>query len=90
MNVVVDIIHKQDTGIAGDLEAKIAQKNSEIPSKVNSKENKYINMSEKFLVVSFLRCLGEEKYAEAHKYLHKIMESKLAIRIAKNKGLKLF
>lgn len=67
-----------------------SQKNSEKTLKVNTKENKYINMSEKFLIVSFLKTLNEKKYAEAHKYLHKIMESKLTVRIAKNKGQKLF
>ena len=90
MNIAVEINKTEDTGIASTLETKAAQKNSENSLKVGNEENKYINMSEKFLVVNFLKNLNEKKYAEAHKYLYKIMESKLASRIAKNKGLKLF
>lgn len=90
MNIAIEITKKEDAGVAGDLAAKATEKNSENSLKVNNEENKYINMSEKFLVVNFLKNLNEKNYAEAHKYLHKIMESKLASRIAKNKGLRLF
>jgi len=90
MNIAIEITKKDDAGIASDLEAKAVQKNSENSLKVNNEENKYINMSEKFLVVNFLKNLNEKNYAQAHKYLHKIMESKLASRIAKNKGIKVF
>lgn len=52
--------------------------------------NKYIGMREKALIVNFLKSINEKNYALAHKYLKNIMETKLANRIAKNKGVKLF
>lgn len=52
--------------------------------------NKYIGMREKALIVNFLKSINEKNYAQAHKYLKNIMETKLANRIAKNKGVKLF
>jgi hypothetical protein len=51
--------------------------------------NKY-NMQERVNLVNFLKQLNEKNYAEAHKYLKKVMESKLANRIAKNKNVRLF
>jgi len=90
MNIAIEVTKKENNGIANELEAKISQKNSANPLKVKELENKYINMNEKFLVVNFLKNLSEKNYAEAHKYLHKIMESKLAARITKNKSVNLF
>lgn len=52
--------------------------------------DKYIGMREKALIVNFLKSINEKNYALAHKYLKNIMETKLANRIAKNKGVKLF
>jgi hypothetical protein len=51
--------------------------------------NKY-NMQERVNLVKFLKQLNEKNYAEAHKYLKKVMESKLVNRIAKNKNVRLF
>lgn len=51
--------------------------------------NKY-NMQERANLVNFLKQLNEKNYAEAHKYLKKVMESKLTNRIAKNKNVRLF
>lgn len=51
--------------------------------------NKY-NMQERVNLVNFLKQLNEKNYAEAHKYLKKVMESKLINRIAKNKNVRLF
>ena len=53
-------------------------------------ENKYKSMQEKAFVVRFLKAINEKNNAEAHKYLKQIMETKLARRIAANKGVKLF
>lgn len=51
--------------------------------------NKY-NMQERANLVNLLKQLNEKNYAEAHKYLKKVMESKLTNRIAKNKNVRLF
>lgn len=51
--------------------------------------NKY-NMQERANLVNFLKQLNEKNYAEAHKYLKKVMEAKLLNRIAKNKNVRLF
>ena len=51
--------------------------------------NKY-NMQERVNLVKFLKQLNEKNYAEAHKYLKKVMEYKLVNRIAKNKNVRLF
>lgn len=53
--------------------------------------NKYNTvMKERTHIAQLLKNLNEKNYAEAHKYLKKIMESKLQSRIASVKGIKLF
>jgi gas vesicle protein len=53
--------------------------------------NKYNTvMKERTHIAQLLKNLNEKNYAEAHKYLKKIMESKLQNRIASVKGVKLF
>jgi len=51
---------------------------------------KYNSMQERVHIVNFLKFLNEKNYAEAHKYLKKVMEMKLAKRIALNKNVELF
>ena len=51
---------------------------------------KYNSMQERVNIVNFLKFLNEKNYAEAHKYLKKVMEMKLAKRIALNKNVELF
>ena len=51
---------------------------------------KYNSMQERVNIVSFLKHLNEKNYAEANKYLKKVMESKIAKRIALNKNVRLF
>lgn len=51
---------------------------------------KYNSMQERANIVNFLKHLNEKNYAEANKYLKKVMESKLAKRIALNKNVRLF
>jgi len=53
-------------------------------------ENKYIGMQEKIFVINFLKAINEKNYAQAHKYLKSIMETKLAKRIANHKNVRLF
>jgi len=54
-------------------------------------ENKYnIQMKERAEIVRFLKHLSEKNYAEAHKYLKKVMESKIKSKIAEQKGVKIF
>ena len=65
---------------------KVAKKTLNLPVQ----ENKYINMEERANIIKFLKNLNEKNYAEAHKYLKKIMESKLQARISTYKGVKLF
>jgi len=53
--------------------------------------NKYNTvMKEHADIAQFLKNLNEKNYAQAHKYLKKIMESKLQSRVASVKGVKLF
>jgi hypothetical protein len=53
--------------------------------------NKYNTvMKERADIAQLLKNLNEKNYAQAHKYLKKIMESKLQSRIASVKGVKLF
>ena len=53
--------------------------------------NKYNTvMKERTHIAQLLKNLNEKNYAQAHKYLKKIMESKLQSRIASVKGVKLF
>jgi len=51
---------------------------------------KYNSMQERVNIVNFLKFLNEKNYAEAHKYLKKVMEMKLAKRIALSKNVRLF
>lgn len=69
------------------VQCKKCAKNME---KKKMSNNKYIGMQEKVLIVKFLKSVNEKNYAQAHKYLKAVMETKLASRIAKNKGVKLF
>lgn len=75
-----------------DEEANTVQckKCDENMGKKKMSNNKYIGMQEKALIVRFLKSINEKNYAQAHKYLKAVMETKLASRIAKNKGVKLF
>jgi len=47
-------------------------------------------MKERVEIVKFLKRLNEKNYAEAHKYLKKIMEAKIKHKIAANKSIKVF
>lgn len=69
---------------------KISKKDSKKSQKIHTGDNKYTSMTEKKNIVNFLLSLNEKNYAQAHKYLKQIMESKLYKRIAKNKGVKLY
>jgi hypothetical protein len=56
-----------------------------------AQENKYnIEMKDRIEIINFLKRLNEKNYAEAHKYLKKIMESRVKQRIASHKGIKVF
>jgi hypothetical protein len=66
------------------------EKNSEKSKNLKEEKNKYIHMGEKYLIANFLKNLNEKNYAEAHKYLKKIMESKLTTRVAAHKKVSLF
>jgi len=68
---------------------KMCKKCEQKSSNFTGNYNKY-NMQERANLVNFLKQLNEKNYAAAHKYLKKIMEFKLAARIAKNKNLKVF
>ena len=68
---------------------KMCKKCAKKSQNFTGNHNKY-NMQERINLVNFLKQLNEKNYVEAHKYLKKIMEAKLANRIAKNKNMRLF
>jgi len=87
---ILDRMTNKPAGCGCENEECNCKKVAKKPSNLPVLKNKYINMEERSNIVKFLKNLNEKNYAEAHKYLKKIMESKLQARISTFKGVKLF
>ena len=87
---IVDKMINKPAGCGCENEECSCKKVVEKPVNLPKQTNKYIDMAERANIVKFLKNLNEKNYAEAHKYLKKIMESKLQKRISNFKGIKLF